>query len=522
MKPTLFVNGQFWPVNGNAGCSRVLAARDGRIEALGCQGDEAGEGEAWSRVIDLGGRVAIPGLVDAHCHLVSHGMAQTREADLRGVRSLSELRARLEAHARKLDLRPGTGRWLLGRGFEQDLLAEARWPDRAYLDEIAAEIPIRITRVCGHGLVANTAALALAGHPPTAASEGFPPGVFCESAMAPIYAAIPQPDAAEWLAAARWACREAARVGFTGIHSLMAHAREVRALVDLRREGPLPVRVLMQLPYAMLDHAAATGLRTGYGDDYLSVGAIKLFSDGSLGARTAALREPYTDQPSTSGELIYAPDELARRVRAVYEAGFQVCIHAIGDRAMDVTLDAIEAAPGPGGAPWAFPPRIEHASLVDETIIRRMRRLGVGAAVQPQFARSDYWSPDRLGQERARGCYAFRTLHAAGIPLAGSTDCPVELLDAMAALGQTVHRPDWSPEERLSLEDAVRIFSEGSYALRYRTPAEAPSHGRLAPGEYADFVVLEHDPRAVAPEDVEKIPIHMTVVGGRVVYPCDE
>lgn len=180
---------------------------------------------------------------------------------------------------------------------------------------------------------------------------------------------------------------------------------------------------------------------------------------------------------------------------------------------MEVTLDAIEAAPT-GGVPWSFPPRIEHASLVNARIIQRMQRLGVGAAVQPQFARSDYWAPDRLGEQRAAFCYAFRTLWEMGIPLAGSTDCPVERMAALAAIGQMVHRPEWSPEERIPPADALRIFSEGSYALQ-----GCPSGtGSLAPGQLADFVVLEEDPRTVPAAEVERIPVAMTVVGGNIRY----
>ena len=510
MNTTLFVNGRFWPLQTDGAEARALRARGGRIELLTAETPQPLPGET---VVDLGGRVAIPGPVDAHCHLVSYGMMQRREADLRGVRSLAELAERLRAHRRRLGLTPASGAWLLGRGFEQDLLAEARWPTRHDLDQIAPDLPLRITRVCGHALVANTAALRVAGLDPEARLEHFPEGVLTEEAMGPVHAAVPPPTPAEWLDAAREACLEAARVGFVGIHSLMAHEPEIRGLVELHQTEGLPVRVLMQYPYRLLESAARAGLRTGFGDDYLRIGAVKLFSDGSLGARTAALLQPYADDPSTTGELIYSPEELAERVRRVYEEGFQVCIHAIGDRAMEVTLDAIEAAPG-GGAPWSFPPRIEHASLVNPRIVERMRRLGVGAAVQPQFARSDYWSPERLGLERARGCYAFRTLWEAGIPLAGSTDCPVERLDALAAIGQTVHRPEWSPEERIPLADTLRIFSEGSYALR----GCAPGAGSLAPGEFADFVVLEADPRAVPAAEVEQIPVAMTVVGGEIRY----
>lgn len=508
MKSTFFTNGRFWPLAPGHPEASSLLAHGGRIAALGAAAPPAG-----CEVVDLGGRVAIPGPVDAHCHLVSYGMMQSREADLRGVRSLAELAERLRSHRERQRLTAGSGGWLLGRGFDQDLLAERRWPTRRDLDVIAPELPLRITRICGHALVANSAALRAAGLEAERCLEPFPEGVLAEAAMAPLHAAVPAPTADEWRAAARSACAEAARMGFVGAHSLMAHTREIRALVELHRREGLPVRILLQYPYNLLDEAAAAGLRTGFGDEFLRIGAVKLFSDGSLGARTAALTQPYSDDPTTSGVLIHPPHELRRRVRRVWEAGFQVCIHAIGDRAMEVTLDAIEAAPEAGGA-WEFPPRIEHASCITPRIVTRMRELAVGAAIQPQFAHSDHWTAERLGPERARGCYAFRTLWEAGIPLAGSTDCPVERMNALAAIGQAVHRPEWSPDESLPLEDTLRLFSEGSYRLR-GAPEGA---GLLAAGQHADFVVLEEDPRTVRPAEIQRIAVGMTVVGGEIRY----
>ncbi len=519
MKSTLFVNGRFLIPGGVTGqpAPTALLAQGGRIVSLGSEGANGRPDE----VIDLGGRVVIPGPVDAHCHLVSYGMICRREADLRGVTSLAELGERLRAHAAALGIRPGDRRWLLGRGFEQDRLTDldpqVGWPTRDDLDAIAGEavagIPVRITRVCGHALVANSAALRAAGLDPSTRNGDFPVGVLTETAMEPIFAATPEPTAAEWLDAARFACAEAARVGYVGVHSLMAHSAEMRALVDLRAEGPLPVRVQMQPLFSLLSSLAESGLRTGYGDDYLTYGAVKLFSDGSLGARTAAMHAPYTDDAFTVGELIYEPEVLRSHVRAIYDAGFQVTIHAIGDRAMDVCLDAIEATSSAyPDHPW--PARIEHASVVNPSIVARMKRLGVAAAIQPQFARSDYWSPERLGAERVAGCYAFRTLWEAGITLAGSTDCPVEELSAMQAIGCLVSRPDWSPDERIPLEETLRIFSEGSYRIRGLDPVL----GQLAAGGYADFVALETDPREVAAAEIEQIGVALTVVGGQVVY----
>jgi predicted amidohydrolase YtcJ len=470
-------------------------------------------GEARAAATDLGGAAVLPGPVDAHCHLVSWGMLRRREVELRDVADPEELVERLRARARALGLQRGDGRWLLGRGFDQERFPGRRWPDRQLLDAAAPGIPVRLTRVCGHAVVASTAALQVAGMEGFR-EPGFPEGVVTEGRIARLAAAIPEPGPEEWREAAREACLEAARVGFVGVHSLMADEREVRALVALRREGPLPVRVTMQLPYALLPHLERCGLASGFGDDTLRLGAVKLFSDGSLGARTAALEAPYSDDPSTCGELIYPPEALARAVGEVYAAGFQVCIHAIGDRALRVTLEAMEAAARHAAPP--APPRVEHASLVTPPLLRRMRALGAGAAIQPQFARSDFWAPARLGPERARGCYAFRTTARAGVPLAGSTDCPVEPLEAMAALGQLVSRPEWSPHEGLELAEAVRVFAEGAYTVN------GERNGRLEPGDRADFTVLGADPRGVPPEAIERIPVRRTVVGGRVVWQADD
>jgi len=511
MREKRFTNGCFLTLDPAHPPSDELRCLGGRIVSLGrhAQGSAA-------EVVDLGGRTVIPGPVDAHCHLVSYGMLQIREAELRGATSLSEIGVRLRSHARRRGIEVNSGRWLLGRAFDQELLPGGAWPTRADLDELEPTLPVVITRVCGHALVANSVALQQAGLPADAHSGALPSGVLTETEMRPLLTAIPSPTPEEWLTAAEWACNAAARAGFVGAHSLMANAAEIRALLDLHRRASLPVRVLMQLPFPLLEHAVSTGLRTGFGDDFLALGAVKLFSDGSLGARTAALREPYADDPANNGELIYAIEELTERVGQIYRGGFQACIHAIGDRAMAETLTALEVAndPARGGSLPILPPRIEHASMVDEDLIERLRALGVGVAVQPQFAWSDRWLPERVGPARIGGCYALHAMWTAGVPMAGSTDCPVETLDAMAAIGAMVQPPDWLPGARLPLDTALRVFSEGAYTISGRDPGL----GRLAPGGYADFVVLEEDPRRIPTAELARIPVAMTVVGGEIRY----
>jgi len=266
----------------------------------------------------------------------------------------------------------------------------------------------------------------------------------------------------------------------------------------------LKIRVRMQLPYSLLEHAAATGLATGFGDEWLTIGAIKIFSDGSLGARTAALREEYADDPGNRGQLIFDQAELDRRVQAVADAGFQVAVHAIGDAALEQVLLSFERCRNPQPRP-----RVEHASLCPPDLMQRMRALGVVAAVQPQFIVSDFWTPERLGLERDRWAYPFRTMLDQGIVVAGSTDCPVEALDALQAWQRAIDRDGRRPEENLSAEEALRLFTEGSAAAA----GEESEAGRLQRGMRADFVTLQEecDPEHAR---IEKQRVTSTFVGG--------
>jgi predicted amidohydrolase YtcJ len=481
----------------------ALAVVGGRVAGVGDARELRARCGRPVREIDLGGRVVLPGLIDAHCHLVAYGLIHRREADLQGARSIAEIQARLRAHAGRMGDDPAGDRWLLGRGFEQELLAEARWPARADLDAVSADRPIRITRVCGHVLVASSAAMRRAGLAPAG------DGRFTEEAMAPFSRAVPPPDDAEWLAAARWATAEAAAVGWTGVHCLVTEPGEIRALQTLRDAGELPIRVRLQISYGMLEPARALGLRTGFGDDRLRLGAVKLFADGSLGARTAALQAPYADDPDNQGILIHSQEELDRRVAAIGEAGFQVAIHAIGDAALDAALTAMERSPR-----LAPRPRVEHASLAPPALRARMRRLGAVAAVQPPFVLADTWMAARVGPERLPWTYPFRTLRAEGVPLAGSTDCPVEALDAWPAVAAAVHRGGQNRDECLPLADALAMFTHGSaYAA-----GDEERLGALAPGYRADFLVLDTDPFALPAGELAALRPALTVVDGKVVY----
>jgi predicted amidohydrolase YtcJ len=502
MRRDLFIhNARIETLVADASPARAMVVAGGRIQFVGAVEEARRYAHSGTEELDLGGRSVIPGLIDAHCHLLSYGLTRLRSAELLGVPSIPELQERLGAQRARLGIDGRDDRWLLGRGFDQELLAERRWPTRADLDAVSAEIPILISRVCGHAIVVNSAALRLAG---ASGAEGR----FTETAMQPFWARVPDPTPEEWSQAAREATAEAARVGFTGVHCLLSSPAEVTALQALHRQGALPIRVVLQPPFAWIDHLRSLGIQTGFGDDRLRFGALKIFADGSMGARTAALSAPFTDDPGNCGELIFSPEEMDRRVAATGEAGFQVAVHAIGDRAVEIVLDAMERAPRLHARP-----RIEHASLLRADLVTRMVRRDVVAAVQPQFVVSDFWTIDRLGPERTRWAYPFRTMLQAGVAVAGSTDCPVERLDPWQAIARAVTRDEHTPQERLTPRKAVEIFTRGSaYAS-----GDEPHLGSLEPGKHADFLVLDADPFTADPAALEAMRPVMTFVSGECV-----
>lgn len=506
----LYYNARFFDPATDLSGADALAVAGGRIGAIGQFEELAPSLRSGAEPLDLEGACIIPGPVDAHVHLVSHGFSHRLAADLRGCRSIEEIVGRLREHARS-HLRPNDGAWLLGRGFDQEMLTDGRWPTRTDLEGASPERPCRISRVCGHALVANSLAEGAA-----AITAPAPEGLYTEERMGPFFAALPEPTLEEWLHIARWAVREAARVGYTGVHCLVAGAHELRALHQLHEAGELPIRVRLQIPFSLLSAARELGQRTGFGDQWLHLGSVKIFSDGSFGARTAALREPYHDAPGNSGELIRGADELTGMVREVAATGFQVCIHAIGDLALEAVLTAFErvAAERP-----LWRPRVEHASTTPPDLIRRMKAMGAVAVVQPQFVESDFWLDERLGPERIAWGYAFRSLLDGGVPVAGSSDCPVEELNALEAIGAAVARPGaaWAREhdQELTVAQAVEVFTHGSaYAGGWEREL-----GRLRSGYLADFVALDGDPREVRPAAIRNLQVVGTVVGGELVYP---
>lgn len=507
--PTLFHNGTIRTLGPSETVTALLADDRGTVIALG----DAAKGHALAPAaqrVDLGGGTALPGPVDAHVHLLWNAQNDLWMGDLTGSRSVGEVLSRLEAHSAK---RPDG--WLIGHGFDHELFPTHAFPTKQELDRVSPDRPCLISRVCYHAVVVNSKALELAGIESDT-------GLLTEDRMDPIYSVMPEPSKDQWLEICEHAMDLAVRAGFTGAHVLVDSPEEIRAFQILHSARKLKIRVRLQIPYRHFSNLKNLGLLTGFGDEWLSIGGIKMFSDGSMGARTAALTTGYADEPGNLGELIHSPEELTSMCHEVQEAGCQMVIHAIGDMAMDVTMNAITAAAGVDTQAGRH--RIEHASIVRPDQVERLADTGIVCCVQPQFVVTDFWTIQRLGEQRKSWIYPFASMLKAGVPLSGGTDCPVERLSAMEAIGRGVTRDaPWRGEEIsggyladecLTVDQAWRLYTTGS---AYSGFAEA-RRGTLEPGMDCDFIVLREDPFTANPRLLETMAPEMVVVGGTVQY----
>ena len=498
--------------------AQAIAIQNDKIAKVGTNK----EIEPWIRkdtkVIDLKGRTVVPGFIDTHVHVTGFGRSLAW-VDLRDVQSIREIQERLKKRVQETP----KGRWIMGGGWDQERLVERRYPTRWDLDDFSPENPVVFNRVCGHICVTNSKALELTGitaetTPPPGGqidkdpNTGEPTGILRENAMDLVCKAMPPPSEEELTEAATLACQKAVEAGLTSLHWMIYSPIEIRIIQKFRAQNKLPLRVYLVVPVELLDPLIDLGLCTGFGDSMIRIGSIKIVADGSLGARTAALHEPYSDDPATKGMMLYAQEELNELVAKAHKAHLQLAIHAIGDQTIDMVLTALEKA-------LEETPRkdhrhrIEHASVLNEALIRRMKRLEVIASIQPHFVISDFWVVDRVGPTRARWVYPFKTLLQDGIQVAGGSDCPVEPINPLLGIYAAVAR-EALPQERITVDDALRVYTvNGAYAS-----FEENVKGSIEEGKLADFVVLSHDPLTIPSSKIKDIRVETTIMGGRVVY----
>lgn len=456
LHPThVFLNGNILTMDPARPSAEAIAVTGERIVAVGLNEEIESLIGSSTTITDPKGTTVLPGFIDCHIHLIEFGLS-FRNIDLRGVQSVEEMKKHVTERSRSV------ASWILGRGWDQERFAEKRYPTRQDLDEASPEKPVHLRRVCGHICVVNSAALKQAGinaqtTDPAGGvidrdAAGEPTGILRETAVDLLDKAIPPLPPEDYEHATIAACRRALEAGLTTVHCITSSELELKALLDLKAARRLPLRFYIFIPVEQLTTARSIGLRSGLGDEWVRLGGLKIFTDGSLGARTAALETPYADDPVNRGVTIYSQEQLNEIVAEAHRSDFQVAEHAIGDRAIGMSVEAIVKACS--SAPKKdLRHRVEHASVLNPDLIQRIRRSGLIASVQPHFIVSDFWVKRRLGENRAAFTYPFSSLLRAGIMVVAGSDSPVEPLTPLSGIGAAVDRLD--SEEAVSVEDAV-------------------------------------------------------------------
>lgn len=528
----VIVNTRIYTVDRNRPLAQAMAVSDGRIVFVGsARGARVFVGEN-TEVWDLDGSTVIPGMVDAHAHLLGLGTA-LRRVNLVGTRSYQEVIDRVMERARTVP----RGEWIQGRGWDQNDWGDTRFPTHEALSRAVPDHPVYLTRVDGHAALVNARALELAGvnaqtEDPEGGrfirdAEGNPTGVLIDRAQGVVARVIPPSSESETREAILAAIAEANKWGLTGIHDAGVGPSTIDIYEELAKEGRYNLRnyVMVSSDDRTLERYFDRGPQQGLYDGRLWISAIKIVADGALGSRGAALLEPYSDEPGNTG-LITEPYERIREVAVrALRNGFQLNVHAIGDRANRMVLDAFESAlEEVPVADHRF--RIEHAQVIHFQDIPRFARLDVIPSMQGSHQTSDmYWAIDRLGWTRVQGAYAWRSLLNTGVVIPNGSDFPVESPNPLISFKAFVTRQDengwpaggWFPGERTTREEALESMTLWpAYAafMEHET-------GSLPPGKYADFVVLDQDIMTVAPERILDTRVLMTVLGGEVVYRRD-
>ena len=525
----IVTNARIYTVDDTRPVVAAMAVRDGKVLFTGSAREAMALRGPSSRVVDLGGSVVIPGMVDAHAHLLGLGQS-LRNVNLVGAKSYDEVIARVAKAAKGLPY----GQWLLGRGWDQNQWGDTRFPTHEALSRALPNNPVWLTRVDGHAGLANAAAMRAAGVNSASVDPSGgriertttrePTGLFIDNAKSLVERSIPAPTREDTRQAIAAAITESQRWGLVGLHD----AGESRATIDLMEEmakaGQIPFRlyVMVSDDSAAITHYLARGPQSGLYDNHLWIRAFKLYADGALGSRGAALLEPYSDDPNNRGLLLSAPAHIQDVASRALRGGFQVNTHAIGDRGNRVVLDAYEAAlKANPTADHRF--RVEHAQILNHDDIPRFAELGVIPSMQAVHQTSDmYWAGSRLGLGRLLGAYAWRSLLNTGVVVPNGSDFPVEAVNPLLSFHSAVSRQDaenwpaagWMPEQRMTRDEALKSMTIWpAYAAFQET-----TMGSLTPGKLADFVVLDRDIMTVSERDILGTNVLATYIGGQAVY----
>lgn len=519
-------NANIRTMDENRSVVRAIAVLNGRIIALGSDAEIGKLIGSKTRVIDGGGKTIIPGFNDAHLHFVPGGQ-QLSLVDLRSSKSPEEFAKRLKDYAAKLK----PGEWIVGGNWDHENWTPANLPTKEIIDKVVSKNPVFVNRLDGHMAVANSLALKLAGVTKDTKdvvggvivrdSNGEPTGALKDAAMGLVERVIPAQTFEQRLASAEAATNYAASLGVTSAQDMQAN-QNLAVYETLFQQGKLKTRLYAGADLADWQSRAHVGIRHAFGGPMLRTGTLKGYGDGSLGSSTAWFFEPYADTPSTSGVPSAEMPHLYEHISAADKNGLQVMIHAIGDKTNATVLDIyerVEKEDGPADRRF----RIEHAQHLRVSDIPRFAKLGVIASMQPVHLTDDgRWAEKRLGKERLKGTYAFKSLLASGAHVAFGTDWSVAPLNPLFGIYAAVTRrttdnknPDgWLPDEKISVDAAVRCYTLGSAYAEFQENEK----GTLEVGKLADMVILSEDIFTIDPTTIANVKVLTTIVGGRVVF----
>jgi predicted amidohydrolase YtcJ len=530
----VLLHGKVWTVDAKKPQAEAVAVWRGRILAVGTDAEMKPLVGPATKVFDLKGRRVVPGFHDSHVHWLGGGQSLA-EVKLKDAKDEAEFGRRLAAFDKNLP----RDRWIVGGNWDHDRTFAGRLPTAAILDKYVKDRPVFISRYDGHMAVANTAALKLAritsdtkdpagGVIFRLADGKTPSGVLKDNAMSLIGRLVPEPDAKAILEAVLAAQAAAAEVGITSVEDMDGSMDSTRRslfhiLQRLAREGRLTCRVDLRWPIRSHRDLAMIGTEANFGNDFLRIGSVKGFMDGSLGSSTAKMFEPYVGDPNNTGVWVTEPAEMKALVRTADQYGIGVCVHAIGDEANARLLDLFEdAAKANGPRDRRF--RIEHAQHLRPADYPRFKKLGVIASMQPYHAIDDgRWAGGRIGAMRCTSSYAFRSLLDNGAKLAFGSDWPVAPLDPLAGIDAAVNRRTldgkhpggWFPEQRIAVAEAVEAYTLGSAYAAF----QEKDRGSVTTGKLADLVVLSRDIFDPAERDrIAETKVDLTIVGGRVMF----
>ncbi|HSE33051.1 MAG TPA: amidohydrolase [Pyrinomonadaceae bacterium] len=530
---TIIVNATVRTMDPARPSAEAIAILGNRIVAVGNSTEIKKLAGSNTRIIDAQKRLVLPGFNDAHVHFLSGGF-QLSSVDLRDANTPQEFAERIRQFAAKLP----AGRWITGGDWDHERWPDTKLPTKELIDRYTPNTPVFVSRLDGHMALANSVALKLAGvtnqtKDPDGGvivrdAKGEPTGILKDAAQSFVWKVVPAASFEEKLIAARAASNYAAQLGVTSVQDVSAGS-DVGVYQALLDRGELKTRIYAMTALPNWERLARAGIRAHFGSEMLRVGGLKAFSDGSLGSTTALFYDPYKDAPETSGipsDEMFPEGAMLERVRGADRAGLQILIHAIGDRANDLILSIFEQVEKENGTrDRRF--RIEHAQHIRPQDIPRFARDKVIASMQPYHAIDDgRWAEKRIGKERAKTTYAFRSLLDSGATLAFGTDWTVAPLNPILSIYGAVTRrtidgknPNgWVPEQKISVEEAVRAYTVGSAYAEFQDTVK----GTITPGKLADLVILSRDIFAIDPKEIESVKVLATIVDGRLVYEARE